>query len=101
FGDDEQGDAFGALGSIRQAGQHDMHDVFGQVVVAGGNKDLGSGDFIGTIGLGDGTGFDLAQVGAALGLGQAHGAGPAAFGQGNQVCLFLLFAAVQQDGVHG
>src|SRR5690606_19741570 len=46
LGNDEQADAPGALGRIRQAGQHDVDNVFSQVVVTGRNEDLGAGDLV-------------------------------------------------------
>ena len=101
LGHDEQRDALGALGRVRQAGQHDVHDVLGEVVVAGGNEDLGAGDLVGAIRLGLGLGFHLTQVGAALRLGQAHGARPGTLGERRQVGGLLLLVTVQLNGVHG
>ncbi|MCY1540092.1 hypothetical protein D9M68_757070 [compost metagenome] len=70
-------------------------------MLAGGDEDLGAGDRIAAVGPGHGAGLDDAEVGAAVGLGQAHGAGPAAFGEAGQVGLLLLFAAVGVDRRHG
>ncbi|MCY1356690.1 hypothetical protein D9M69_431500 [compost metagenome] len=97
---DEQGDAFGALRGVGQAGQHDVDDVVGHVVFAGGNEDLGAGDLVAAVGLGFGLGAQHAQVGAAVRLGQAHGAGPLAGNQLGQVGVLLLGSAVGAQGVH-
>jgi hypothetical protein len=44
LGHDEQRDAFHASRRIGQAGQHQVHDVFGEVMFAGGDEDLGAAD---------------------------------------------------------
>ncbi|MNE42556.1 hypothetical protein D3C80_1366860 [compost metagenome] len=48
---DEQRDAFGASRCIGQAGQNDVDDVVGHVVLTGRDEDLGAGDFVRTISL--------------------------------------------------
>ena len=53
-----------------------MDDVLGQVVLAGGDENLGAGDFVGAVRLRDGAGADKTEIGAALRLGQVHRAGP-------------------------
>eukprot|EP00053_Salpingoeca_punica_P011811 m.105261 g.105261 ORF g.105261 m.105261 type:complete len:692 (-) comp15789_c0_seq1:35-2110(-) len=97
---DEERDAAGALGGAGGAGQHNVDNVVGQVVLAGRDEDLLAGDLVRAVGLLDGLGLDLAQVGAALRLGQAHGAEPLARGQLGQVVLLLLLRGVQGEGVH-
>src|SRR5690606_2250384 len=97
---DEQGNALGALRGVGQAGQHDVHDVAGHVVLAGGDEDLGAGNLVGTVGLRLGLGAQHAQVGTAVRFGQAHGAGPLAGNQLGQVGVLLLVGAVGFDGVH-
>ena len=78
-----------------------MDDVVGHVVLAGGDEDLGAGDLVATVGLRLGLGAQHAQVGAAVRLGQAHGAGPLAGDQLGQVGCLLLGGAVGMQGVHG
>ena len=97
---DEQRDALGALRGVGQAGQDDMDDVVGHVVLAGGDEDLGAGDLVAAVGLRLGLGAQHAQVGAAVRLGQAHGAGPLAGDQLGQVGRLLLGGAVGMQGVH-
>ncbi|MNV33719.1 hypothetical protein D3C71_1250980 [compost metagenome] len=106
----EQADALAALGRIGQAGQHQVHDVGSHVVLASADEDLVAGDLVGAVGLRLGLGAQQAQVGAAVGFGQAHGAGPLTAGQLGQVQGLLLFGAVgvqgfvravRQAGVHG
>ncbi len=109
LGHDEQRDALGAGRRIRQARQHQMHDVGGHVVLAGRDENLAAGDLVGAVGLRFGLGAQQAQVGAAMRLGQAHGAGPFARDQLGQVQALLLrravfvqafVGAVRQAGVH-
>ncbi len=109
LGHDEQRDTPGASRGVGQFGQHQVDDILGHVMLAGGDEDLGAGDRIGTVGLGHRTGLDQAQIGTAVWLGQAHGAGPVAGHQLVQVQLLLFLrtmgadrrgAAVGQAGVH-
>ena len=58
-----------------------MDDVLGQVVLAGADEDLGAGDAEAAVVRRHGPGADQAEVGAALRLGQAHGARPRAVGE--------------------
>ena len=95
---------------IGQAGQHQVHDVGGHVVLTGADENLVTGDPVAAIGLGFGLGAHQAQVSAAVRLGQAHGAGPLTAGHLGQVGLLLGVgavgvqrgvSAVRQAGVHG
>ena len=47
----EQRDALGARGRAFDARQHQVDDVLGQVVLAGGDEDLGAGDLVAAVGL--------------------------------------------------
>ena len=78
-----------------------MDDVFGEVVLAGRDEDLGAGDGMAAVGLRLGAGADQAEVGAALGLGQAHGARPGAVGELGQVLLLELVGAVPRQRLVG
>ena len=78
LGHNEQADALDPVRAARNLGQHQMDDVFGQVVLAGGDEDLGAGDTIGSVRLRFGPGAQQTQVGAAVRFGQVHGAGPLA-----------------------
>ena len=97
---DEQRDAARALRRIRQAREHDVDDVLGEVVLTGGNEDLAAVQRVGAVAVVLGASLDLAQVRAALRFGEAHRAGPAAFGHRRHVQRHLLLAAVLHDGVH-
>jgi hypothetical protein len=101
LGHGEQADALAALGRVRQAGQHQVHDVGGHVVLTGADENLVAGQAVGAVGLRLGLGAQEAQVGAAMRLGQAHGAGPFAAGELGQVELFLLVGAVGMQGFVG
>ena len=79
---------------VRQARQHQVHDVLRHVVLAGGNEDLVAGDPVAAVGLRLGLRAQHAEVGAAVRLGQAHGAGPFARDELRQVQLLLLVGAV-------
>src|SRR3546814_10899180 len=89
LGHNEGGYALAAGWGIGQPCQYQMHDVVGEVVLAGGDEYLGAGDGVTAVGLWLGAGFQQAQVGTAMRLGQAHGAGPAAVDDGAQEHLFL------------
>ena len=97
----EQADAFNARGRIRQLRQHQVHDVLGKVVLAGGDEDLGAGDGHAAVVLRNRLGADEAEVRAAMRLGQAHRAAPGAFHELRQIGLLLLLGAVDLDGVIG
>jgi hypothetical protein len=70
-------------------------------VLAGADEDLVAGDLVAAVGLRLGLGAQQAQVGAAVRLGQAHGAGPLAAGQLGQVQLLLLLGAVRVQRLVG
>ena len=53
-----------------------MDDVLGEIVLAGGDEDLGARDLVAAVGLLDGLGAQQTEIGAALRLGEVHGAGP-------------------------
>jgi hypothetical protein len=94
LGHHEQRDALAAGRCVRQAGQHQVDDVGGQVVLAGADEDLLAGELVAAVGLRFGLAAQQAQVGAAVRLGQAHRAGPLAAGQLGQVQRLLLGRAV-------
>ena len=52
FRHEEQADALDALRRIGQAGQHQMDDVLGQVMLAGGDEDLRAGDVVAAVACG-------------------------------------------------
>ncbi|EWS64258.1 hypothetical protein Y695_02500 [Hydrogenophaga sp. T4] len=110
FRHDEQAHALDAGRRVGQAGQHQVDDVVGHVVFTGADEDLVAGDLVGAVGQRFGLGAHQAQVGAAVRLGQAHGAGPLAAGHLGQVGVFLRVGAVgvqrsvgavREAGVHG
>ncbi|MNJ52308.1 hypothetical protein D3C77_476380 [compost metagenome] len=82
---------------IRQLGQHQVDDVFRQVLLTTGDEDLGAADAVAAIGLRLGAGADQAQVGAGMRFGQAHRAGPAPFVHGRQVLSLELIAGVVEQ----
>ena len=99
LGHDEQRDAAAALRCVGQAGQHEMHDVVGEVVLTGGDEDLGAGDRIAVVTERFGAGLEQAEIGAALRLGQAHRAGPGAGDQRLEEDLLLPGLAVVMQRV--
>ena len=68
-----------------------------EVVLAGGDEDLGAGDGVAAVGVGRCPRPDEAEVGAGLRLGQVHGAGPCPRHQLRQVGALLLVAAVEGE----
>ncbi|MNY07087.1 hypothetical protein D3C86_1398730 [compost metagenome] len=97
FRHQEQRNAFGAWRSIRQSGQHQVNDVFGEVVLTAGDEDLGAADLVAAVGLWLGPGADNAQVGTGVWLGQAHGTGPDTGIHVRKVGRFQRFAAMGID----
>ena len=80
-------------GRVGQPRQHQVHDVLGQVVLAGRDEDLGAGDACSCRrSAGHRLGAQHAEVGAAMRLGQAHGARPGAVDQLRQVGSLQLLA---------
>ena len=76
LGHHEQRHALDAGGRAFDAGQHQMNDVLGEIVLAGGDENLGAGDLVAAVGLLDCLGAQQTEIGAALRLGEVHGAGP-------------------------
>ena len=68
----------GADGRVGQPREHQVHDLLGHVVLAGGDEDLGAGDPVAAVAVRLGARGQQAQVGARLRLGQAHRAAPLA-----------------------
>ena len=101
LGHDEQADAAHALGRAGNAREHEVDDVLGEVVLAGRDEDLGAGDSVAAVGLGLGASADEAEVGAAVGLGEVHGAAPVSGQQLGQISRLLGVGAVHVDGVRG
>ena len=97
-------------GRVGQARQHQMDDVLGQVVLAGGDEDLGAGDAVAAVAAAARPGADQAEVGAAMRLGQAHGAGPACrrrasagsacFSSSVPCAMERVVGAVGEAGIH-
>ena len=107
---DEQRHALDAGRRAFDARQHQMDDVLRQIVLAGRNEDLGAGNPVAAVGLFHRLGAQEAEIGAAMRLGQIHGAGPAPLDHRRQVGRFLLWRAMReqrrdralrQAGIHG
>ncbi|MGY4484633.1 hypothetical protein ACVWWR_003824 [Bradyrhizobium sp. LM3.2] len=86
-----------AGGRALDAGEHEVDDVGGEVMLAGRNEDLGACDLEAAIGLAHRLGAEHAEVGAAMRLGQVHGAGPLARHHLRHVGLLLLGRAVDDQ----
>ena len=94
FRHQEQRNAPRAGRRIGQACQHEVNDVFGEIVLAVGDEDFLPFDAVGAVGCAFGAGAQRADVGAGLRLGELHGAGPFAGHHFLQVNALELFAAV-------
>ncbi len=103
LGDQQQRDAAGAGWTSGDLGQHQVHDVVGEVVLAGGDPHLLPEDPVGPVGLRDRPGRDVGEVGAGLRLRERHRAEEASFEQGRHEGLPQLGRGVvdQQVGVRG
>ena len=97
----EQRDALQSRRGIRQAGQHEVDDVLGDVMLAPGDEDLGAADQVGAVADRLGLGRDSSEVGAGVRLGQVHRAGPGAFDHLRQVLLLQFVGSVVSDGFDG
>ncbi len=93
LGANEQADALDALGRALHAGQHQVDDVLGHVVLTVGDEDLGAKDLVRAVRLRLGARAHQRQVAAGLRLGQVHGAGPLAGDQLLQVRGLQLVTA--------
>ena len=94
FRHQEQADAAGPAGCVRQPGQHQVDDVLGKVVIAARDEDLLAGDAVGAVVVGLGPGAQQPQVGARLGFRQAHGAAPLARDQLREIDLLQRLRCV-------
>jgi hypothetical protein len=110
LGHQEQRQALRPGRCVGQAGQHQVHDVVAQVVLAAGDEDLGARQVDTAVGPGHGFGAAQAEVGAGVGFGQAHGGQPFAGGDLPEVTRLqfvaavvfqALVGAVQKAGRHG
>ena len=110
LGHDEQRDALGAGRRAFDAREHQMDDVLRHVVLAGGDENLGAGDLVAAVGLLHRLGAQQPEVGAAMRLGQVHGAGPFAAHHLGQVFRLQLGrgmreqrgdGALREAGIHG
>ena len=76
LGHDEQRQAPGADRRVGRAGEHEVDDVVGQVLVTGGDEDLLAADLVDSVAELDGLGLGGSDVRARLGLGEAHRPAP-------------------------
>ena len=81
----KQADALHTFGRTGHAGQHQMDDVFGHIVLTPGDEDFGAKHLVGAIRQWLCAGTHHGQIGACLGFGQVHGAGPFAADQVFQI----------------
>ena len=93
FGHQKQADPLDAFGRVQRAGQHQMDDIVGQIMVTVSDVDLGAGDPVGAILLPFGAAAQQCQITSRLRLGQVHRAGPRARHQFRQVGLLHLWRA--------
>ncbi len=92
---------FGAGRRVGRAGEHEVHDLLAQVVVAEGDEDLLAGDAVGAVGALHGLRGEGADVRAGVRLGEVHGAGPLAADHLRQVLLLLLVVTVVEERLDG
>src|SRR5690606_7055712 len=72
LGNQKQGNTAAACRRIRKLGQHQVNNIFTQVMLTTGNEDLGTGHGISTVCLRLRLGTNDPQVGAGVRLGQTH-----------------------------
>ncbi|MDT4813811.1 hypothetical protein FQZ97_468040 [compost metagenome] len=98
---DEQADALHPGRGVRQPGQHHVHDVLAQRVIAAGDEDLVALDPVAAVGVRFGAGAQVRQRRAGVRLGQRHGAEEAALDHRLQEQALLLVGAEGFDQVAG
>ncbi len=94
FRREEQRQAARAGRRAGQAGENEMDDVLGHVVLAVGDEDLLAEQAVGPVLRRLGAGPDRVEVRAGLRLGQVHGAGPAPGDHRSQIGVEQLAGAV-------
>ncbi len=100
LGHQQQADALHPSRRIRQARQHQVHDVLAHVVLAAGDEDLAAADPVAAVRLRFCLGAQQRQVGPRLRFGQAHGAAPLAADQLRQIDILQFVAAVLVQRQH-
>ena len=97
LGHDEQRNAFHPCGRIGRAREHQVDDVLRQVVLAIGDENLLAGNPVGAVAIRHRLGAQQAEIGAAMRLGQVHGAGPGALDHFRQIGLLQRVGTAQQQ----
>ncbi|MNJ45679.1 hypothetical protein D3C77_407860 [compost metagenome] len=100
LGHQEQADAFDTGRRIGQPRQHQVNDVFAEVLLTAADEDLAAADPVAAVVLWLRASAQQGQIGAGLRFGKAHGAGPFAADQLRQVALLELIAAVPVQRHH-
>ena len=87
-----------------------MNNIFSEVVFTGGDKNFGAGDFVAIFAIDWlSLGFDKAEIGSAMRLGQTHRSRPYTFNQLGQIERFLriraklvqrFISALGEAGIH-
>ena len=72
LGDDEERDPLGASGGPRDACEHQVHDVLGELMLSSRDPDLGPLDAIGPIGVGMRRGAQIGEGGSRVGFSERH-----------------------------
>src|SRR5439155_25224238 len=101
LGHDEQRDALDTLRRARRAGQHEVHDVVREVVLAVSDEDLLAVQPKAPIGLRHGPRPYRRKVRAGLRLREVHRAGPFAAHELGQVAALLRLGAAQLQRLDG
>ena len=96
---DEQGNALHARRATGYLGQHEVDDVFSEVVFAAADPHLVAGDAVTAIAVALRAAADVTQRRSGLGFRQAHGAKEASLEQRPRVALPLCIAAEVEDHV--
>ena len=76
FRHQKQRDTFWASGCVWKLGQHKVDDIFSQVMLAGSDEYFGASQAVAAITIFHCPRPDHAEIGARMGLGETHSAGP-------------------------
>ncbi len=94
---DEHRNAGGARRRVRQSRQHEMHDIVGKIMIAVGDEDLLARNPISSVPRRRRLRAQFRKIGARLGFGQVHRAGPLAGNKLRQIGPFLIVRTRMKD----
>ncbi len=99
--DDEEGDPLGAGRRAGDPGEDQVHDVLGELVLAGGDPDLRPLDAVGAVGVRVRGGAEIGEGGAGVGFGERHRPAEASIEHRGEPLRLLGLRTEGRDEVRG